>query len=139
MYNPRVHIIEYLLDIMAAVKITYSGFVNKIPPESYISKADKNKIPVILIPGIGNRWGAIKHLADLISSQGYPLYVIPDLKNNLLSVEKSAEIVKAMIDKNNLKNVILVGYSKGGLIGKYLMVLKNEDENKRHGNHLYSI
>lgn len=82
---------------------------------------------VILVPGLAFRWGFLKHLGDKISSRGYPVYVVPELGSNLLDISKSAKFVREILEENNLNNVIIVTHSKGGLIGKYLLIHENND------------
>lgn len=102
--------------------------IHKNPPKSYLDLALKGKSPVILIPGISNKWGFLKHLGDSISQKGHPVYVAAGLKFNFLDIPTSAKIVRSIIDENNLKEVVIVGHSKGGLIGKYLLIHQNKDE-----------
>lgn len=101
---------------------------HKNPPGHYLDFVVKGKSPIILIPGISNKWGFLKHLGDSISRKGHPVYIVDKLKFNLFDIKTSAEIVKEIIDKNNLKKAIIVGHSKGGLIGKYLLIHGNKDE-----------
>jgi pimeloyl-ACP methyl ester carboxylesterase len=110
-------------------------------------------VPVVLIPGVLGKWGFMKHLGDQISLLGHPVYVIPKLGYNVFSiptsaqklkvviahvfpslghtipkVQKGAEHVKALLAKENLKGVVLVAHSKGGLIGKYFLAHYNSDQ-----------
>lgn len=98
----------------------------KIPDHFPISKEHKH--PIIFLSGLTLRWGFLKHLADTLSHDDYPVYVVPDLKNSILAIPACAEKVNEIIDKNNLKDVTIVGFSKGGLIGKYLLAHFNSDE-----------
>ena len=97
-------------------------YLHSKSPKHYQGYIVKGKYPVILIPGLTERWAFLKSLGDKISMAGHPVYVIPKLKHNLLSIPKSAKIVEEIIDENKLRNVILVTHSKGGLIGKYLLM-----------------
>src|SRR3989344_7938509 len=87
------------------------------PPRHYLGYIVKKKIPIILIPGISNKWGFIKRLGDTVSHLGHPVYTVNKLESNLLDIPLSAKIVREMVDRNNLKNAIIIGHSKGGLIG----------------------
>jgi len=97
------------------------------PPEYFLSNSKKGFPPVVFIQGYLARWGFMKPLGDKLARAGYPVYVIPELGNELVSVEKGAKIVKAMIERKNLKGVVLIGHSKGGIVGKYLLVHENSD------------
>lgn len=91
------------------------------PPKHYLGYTIKNRCPVIIIPGIALRWGFMKPLADFISLKGYATYVIPQLGQNLSEVADCAKKLEALIIEQNLKDVVIIGHSKGGLIGKYLL------------------
>ncbi len=96
-------------------------------PRHYLSFTKEEKAPVILIPGIVLKWGFMKDLGDKISLIGHPVYIVPKLGNGLTGIPRSARIVRDLIDKNKLKNIIVVAHSKGGLIAKYLLVHFNKD------------
>lgn len=96
------------------------------PPQHYLD-SKKEKVPVILIPGIANKWGFLKHLGDRISAKGHPVYIVDKLKFNFFDIPTSAKIIREIIDKNNLEKAIIVGHSKGGLIGKYFLIHENQD------------
>lgn len=103
-------------------------YVYKNPPKQYLNYVVKGKNPVILIPGNSNKWGFLKKLADHISGVGHPVYIPHKLGSNLFDIPTSAKIVKEIIDENKLEKVIVIGHSKGGIVGKYLLVHENNDD-----------
>jgi pimeloyl-ACP methyl ester carboxylesterase len=134
------------------VKGAAMSVIHHTPPKHYLEYTLDNKVPVILVPGILGKWSFLKSLGDKISHLGHPVYVVPDLGYNIFSIptsagklravvlsafpslghilpdiEKGSHAVKEVIEKNNLKGVILVAHSKGGLIGKYLLAHHNHD------------
>lgn len=118
----------WLIDTLYLFNGRAKMFFHRNPPKHYLGYVVKGKNPVILLPGIANKWGFIKNLGDRISLAGHPVYIVPKLGYNLHDIPKSAKIVAELIEENNLKNVIIVGHSKGGLIGKYLMIYNNEND-----------
>ncbi len=82
----------------------------------------EGKDPVILLAGITNTWRSLKKIGDKISLEGYPVYIVSRLGRNFRDIPTSAKIVEEIIDENNLKDIIVVAHSKGGLVGKYLLV-----------------
>lgn len=116
-------IIDYYYDLLGKLLM----FFHKNPPKHYLGYVVKDKTPIILIPGISNKWGFLKRLGDSVSHLGHPVYVVDKLGFNLLDIPTSTKLVREIVDQNNLKNAVIVGHSKGGLIGKYFLLHENTD------------
>jgi triacylglycerol lipase len=110
--------------------------VYRKPPKRYLNHVVKGKNPIVIIQGKSNRWGFLKKLSDAISKLGYPVYIVHKLGSNRLDIPTSAKIVREIIDKNNLRNVTLLGHSKGGVVGKYILIHEDID---RRIDHLIAI
>ncbi|UFS59568.1 lipase family protein [Subtercola endophyticus] len=82
--------------------------------------------PVVVIPGIWETWGFMRPLIEKVHAAGHPVFVISALRHNARPVAESAELVSAMLVSRNLKNVLIVAHSKGGLIGKYAMAFLDD-------------
>lgn len=65
--------------------------IHQNPPKHYLGYVLPGKAPVILLPWILMRWSFMKHLGDRISRAGHPVYVLPGLKYNILSIPISAK------------------------------------------------
>ena len=91
------------------------------PPKHYLGHIIEGKNPVILIPGITNKWGFMKRLGDKVSLAGHPVYIVPELGHNIRLVTDAAKLVEIIISDNDLKNVTIIAHSKGALIAKYLL------------------
>lgn len=118
----------WLIDYAYMIKGGIGMYAHRNPPKHYLGYVLEDKNPVILIPGVFWRWGFLKQLGDRISLQGHPVYIVQKLGNNLKTISDSAALVREIIDENNLRNVVLIAHSKGGIIGKYLMVHLNSDQ-----------
>lgn len=119
----------WIKDYIYLVSISASTYFIRRPPAHYKNMTKQGLAPIVFLPGIFERWTFLKPLADHISKLGHPVYVVPQLgSNNLLDIPTSAKIVYEVISKNNLSNVVIVGHSKGGLIGKYLMLHEDKRE-----------
>lgn len=94
-------------------------------PKNGSPKSDKN--PIVLIPGIMQKWNVFRKVIPKLQNAGYPVYIIKELKRNNAPIADQAKLVKSFIDRNNLTKVIILGHSKGGLIGKYLLAFYNYD------------
>jgi len=90
-------------------------------PSEYLL-ADAAKSPILILPGIYETWQFLRPLADRLSEAGHPVHVVTSLGRNARSVVASAPIVA-----DDLRDVTILAHSKGGLIGKYLMLRSDPD------------
>lgn len=119
---------DWIVDLLYAAYGATKMYIYRKPPKHYLDYVIDGKNPVIIIPGYLARWAVMKSISDDVSKLGHPVYVLPHLGNNMKDIPSSAKIVYDLISEKNLKNVIIVGHSKGGLIGKYLMVHFDKDQ-----------
>lgn len=122
-------LLDWMIDYLYMFYGQLIMLINKTPSKDYLDPTKPNKESIILLPGLANCWGFLKKIADQISFQGYPVFVIDKLGYNFRDIPSQAKIVNDFIKNHNLNNVILVGHSKGGLIGKYLLVYFNQNKN----------
>lgn len=94
----------------------------------HFAQSDSRKSPVILLAGMSLRWQFLRHLGIRISLEGHAVYVVPGLGRNFLSVAASAQLIRKLIEKNDLRDVVIVAHSKGGIVGKYLLIHHNKDK-----------
>lgn len=97
------------------------------PPKHYLGHIVSQKAPIILIPGIVEKWHFLKFFADALSLRGHPVYVVERMGYNLRDIHKSTHVIRELIKEKNLRGVILLAHSKGGLIGKHLLAFHNEE------------
>ncbi|HEX9007727.1 MAG TPA: hypothetical protein VF837_00500 [Patescibacteria group bacterium] len=97
-------------------RIYYKGPLN--PPKSWKTgyKGD-----VILIHGLNGRWVSLKKIGDAARELGFKVHIIKALGYNLKSIPEGAADISEYIKKNNLKNVTLIGHSKGALNAIYVL------------------
>ncbi len=119
---------DWIIDSLHQIYGTTRYFHKGGPPQHYLDYVLTDKCPVIILSGLFGPWQDLKHLADEISLRGHPTYVIPKLGFNLQDIPTSAKTVRELIDENNINNCVIVAHSKGGLIGKYVLVHFNPDK-----------
>ncbi|WP_308159131.1 alpha/beta hydrolase [Curtobacterium sp. ISL-83] len=83
--------------------------------------------PVVVIPGVYETWHFMRPLMDALHDRGHPVHVLPVLRHNVRPVPLSAEEVMAVLVEHDLRNVLVLAHSKGGLIGKYAMARLDPD------------
>jgi pimeloyl-ACP methyl ester carboxylesterase len=110
-------------DSVTALKLQGKSRLFPNPP-SFYTEHKQERMPTVLIPGLLERWGLLRKIGTSISRSrdGHDVYIVPELGNNQFDIKTSAEIVEKVIDLNGLHNVILISHSKGGLIGKQILI-----------------
>lgn len=78
--------------------------------------------PVVLLPGVQERWPALVRIARRLSADGHPVHVLPELGYNVRPIPETAERVLEGLARRDLSGVVLVAHSKGGLVGKHAML-----------------
>ena len=77
---------------------------------------------VILVPGVYESWRFMAPLASLLSRHGHRVHVLRSLGYNRRPVPAGAALLGRYLAEHDLRDVVVVGHSKGGLIGKLAMV-----------------
>ncbi|MEK7465318.1 MAG: hypothetical protein AAB631_00915 [Patescibacteria group bacterium] len=120
------NVIFWVHDYLHAIHKQSYAFLYRKPPAHYLGYVKHDKKPIILIPGVYEKWHFLKALADPLSRMGHPVYALEHLGYNTKEIHRSAQLVRELIDKQNLNNIVILAHSKGGLIGKYLLAFNNK-------------
>jgi hypothetical protein len=78
--------------------------------------------PVLLLPGVYEPWEFLLDIGERLNELGHPVHVLPELGYNRLPITDTARLVGHYLVDRELRGVVIVGHSKGGLVGKQLMV-----------------
>jgi triacylglycerol lipase len=78
---------------------------------------------VLVVPGIWETWAFLRPLIARVHSEGHPVHVLSALRWNGRPVEAAARDVAEYLERHDLRDVVIVAHSKGGLIGKYVMAM----------------
>ena len=78
-------------------------------------------------PGVYETWHYLRPVVDVLHDSGHPVHVLPELGFNRDPVPISAQRVWRVLIDRDLHDVAIVGHSKGGIIGKYLLALEDRD------------
>lgn len=89
------------------------------PPRAF---ARGDRVPILLLPGIYEPWHSLAGVARDLNRRGHPVVVVPGLGNNLGALRASARIVAEQLRRTGTRDLVVVAHSKGGLIGKALMI-----------------
>ena len=97
---------------------------NRTDPGSFLSG---ERTPVVVLPGIFETWKFLQPLVAAIHDRGHPVHVTGALHRNERPVVEAAEQVTSYLADRDLRDVIVVAHSKGGLIGKQVMIGPSAD------------
>jgi pimeloyl-ACP methyl ester carboxylesterase len=78
--------------------------------------------PVLLLPGVYETWHFLEAVGASLNRAGHPVHVVPTFGYNLRPIDEMTELARDYIVERDLTDVAIVAHSKGGLIGKTLML-----------------
>lgn len=109
----------WVADYAYAAMWQLRAFANRTRPEEFGSGSG---VPLVLLPGVYETWKFLQPLMAGLHARGHPIHVIDLLHRNRRPVAEMADRVTAYLEQHDLRDVILVAHSKGGLIGKQVMI-----------------
>ncbi|TQJ31517.1 triacylglycerol lipase [Microbacterium sp. SLBN-146] len=95
------------------------AFFDRTDAESFRSGG---RTPVVVLPGVYETWKFLQPLVTAMYDRGHPVHVIALLHRNDRPVAELASAVEAYLEAEELADVVLLAHSKGGLVGKRVMV-----------------
>lgn len=78
--------------------------------------------PVVILPGIFESWHYLQRIVEGLSGAGHPVYIVGDIGINGRPIPATARRVYRYLIAHDLRDAILVAHSKGGLVGKHVML-----------------
>lgn len=82
--------------------------------------------PALLLPGVLENWTMMRAIAERLHAAGHPVHALAALDRNTVSVPAASALGSAYLAERGLRGTILVAHSKGGLIGKHMMLADAE-------------
>lgn len=98
------------------------------PPERYRSG---DRAPVVLLPGVLERWTMMRLIAERLSRAGHPVHTLPELRRNTAPLADGAAVVERILRERDLHDAVIVAHSKGGLIAKRVLLGEESDRVSR--------
>lgn len=94
------------------------ALLNRIDPATFREGTGR---PVLVLPGIYETWQFMWPVIERLHAQGHPVHVVENLRRSHRPVAEMAGHVADYLRAADLRDVILVAHSKGGLTGKQVM------------------
>ncbi len=91
-------------------------------------------VDVLVLPGVYESWRFLQPLIGVLREAGHRVHVVPGLGLNASEIPSTAVAVREHVESRGLGapgGLVIVGHSKGGLIGKHLMVHLDPDQRFR--------
>ncbi|RXZ73302.1 alpha/beta fold hydrolase [Agromyces albus] len=103
-------------------------------PPPHWRRGDPAKPDVVLLPGVYEHWSFLRPLGDALNAAGHRVIVVHGLGPNRLGIAETAARLERALARVTVPRAgrVIVGHSKGGLIGKYLLV-GGDDSSDRAG------
>ncbi len=108
---------DLLSEYILITRLHLSAPFKKIPTKW----KEGSKTDVIYIQGFRETWNFAEFIGDELNSRGHRIHMIRDFEKNTRTIQQSAEILNEYIARNKISNPLLIGHSRGGLIGKYYL------------------
>ncbi|MBT2517012.1 alpha/beta fold hydrolase [Streptomyces sp. ISL-90] len=110
------------------------AFAGARRPPVHWRTGDPAKPEVVLLPGVYEHWSFLRPLGDALNAAGHRVLVVHGLGPNRLGVAETATRLERALARVSVPPAgrVIVGHSKGGLIGKYLLV-GGDDSGDRAG------
>jgi triacylglycerol lipase len=113
------HVTTRLLDYGWAYRLRTSALRGSRDPKTL---GQGSRRPVLLLPGVYETWHFLESIGEFLNRAGHPVHVVPSFGRNVRPIAEMAELAGDYLLENDLRDVSLVAHSKGGLIGKTLML-----------------
>ncbi|MBN9105211.1 MAG: hypothetical protein J0I14_09430 [Propionibacteriaceae bacterium] len=110
---------EWARDYLYIASRQLRGWGERVVPAIF---ADGDRAPVVVLPGVLEPWSLMLPIAERLHAQGHPIHVVDALAINTISVADAASLVTDVLRERELRGVVIVAHSKGGLIGKRLLI-----------------
>lgn len=83
--------------------------------------AGGDAVPLVILPGVYESWQFLQPLIAALHARGHPVHVVAPARRNGRPVAELARLAATVIAERDLRDVVLVAHSKGGLVGKSVM------------------
>jgi pimeloyl-ACP methyl ester carboxylesterase len=112
------HIATRVVDYAWAYRLRAKSLRGHDPAEL----RDGERRPVLLLPGVYETWHFLEAVGGHLHGLGHPVHVVPEFGRNLGPIPDMAVMAREYLEAAGLTGVAIVAHSKGGLIGKTLML-----------------
>jgi hypothetical protein len=114
-------LIWWLQDYAWAAMVWVSTLFAPPSPDHYAT-GSRSARTVVVLPGVYEDWRFMRPLIVPLHARGHAVHVVTDLGHTRAPIADGARIVLGLLEERDLRDVVIVAHSKGGLIGKLAMM-----------------
>jgi triacylglycerol lipase len=122
----------WLIDYCYVVFWMVRGFFSKSSPDQFLHPPNGPRTPIVVIPGVYENWRFMQPIAAHLYHAGHPVHVLDKLGYNTGAIPAMAVIVSDYLTSLDLRDVVLIAHSKGGLIAKQALGAPDTSRRVRH-------
>ena len=126
----------WLLDYCYLAYWMVRGLVARSSPAELLRPDGAPRTPIVLIPGVYESWRFMQPIAAHLYRAGHSVHVLDKLGYNTGAIPAMAVILSDYLKTLDLRDVVLIAHSKGGLIGKQAL---GDPDTSRRVKHLIAI
>jgi len=108
-----------LADLPNGMRLRAEALRRRRPPSEWRAGSGA---PVVLLPGTYETWHLLAPVGAALHEDGHPVHVIETIGANSRPIPWVAAEVGRVLSERELRGVIVVSHSKGGIVGKQLLV-----------------
>ncbi|WP_425953422.1 esterase/lipase family protein [Xylanimonas sp. McL0601] len=90
-------------------------------PDRFAHPPSRRAPDVLILPGVLEPWPFLSPVAERLHRAGHAVYVVPGLGFHVQDLPEAVDVVAEVLAERDLRDVVLLAHSKGGLVGKLLM------------------
>lgn len=100
--------------------------IDRTPPDRYLTPPASApgacaRIPVVVVQGVLEPWNFLSTVHRRLHEAGHPVHPVAGLGWNLADLGAARDLVLGYLEEHRLEGAVLVGHSKGGLIGRAVL------------------
>ena len=122
----------WILDYCYVVYWMVRGFFSKSSSDLFLRPQTAPRTPILLIPGVYENWRFMQPIAAHLYRAGHPVHVVDKLGYNTGTIPAMAVIVSEYLKSLDLRDVVLIAHSKGGLIAKQALGMPDTHRRVKH-------
>lgn len=122
----------WILDYCYVVYWMIRGFISKSSPDIFLHPQTTPRTPILLIPGVYENWRFMQPIAAHLYRAGHPVHAVDKLGYNTGAIPAMAVVVSEYLKSLDLRDVVLVAHSKGGLIAKQALAAPDTFRRVKH-------